>query len=122
MATKCVTKREKRIRRHKRIRKNIAGTAACPRFCVSCTLKHIYLQIINDELKSTLLSVSTKDKEFVGSGSKANLAGAAVLGRLLGERAVKAGVGKVIFDRGGFKYHGRVKALAEAARKAGLKF
>lgn len=116
------TVKDKRTRRHLRIRKNISGTADCPRMCVSVTASNIYVQFIDDVKGVTLASCSTLDKEFKGTDSKANVAGAQVLGKIAAERAKAAGVTSVVFDRSGFRYHGKVKAIAEAAREAGLKF
>ena len=114
---------EKRIRRHKRIRKKIVGTEARPRFCVYRGLANIHAQLIDDINEKTLLSVSTEDKSFkkelaYGGNAKA----AQMLGEFLAEKAKKKGITEVIFDRAGFHYHGRVKALAESAREHGLKF
>ncbi len=117
------TSREARIRRHLRVRKKVSGTSSRPRLCVFRSLKHIYAQIINDEEGRTLVSASSLDpeirEELVG---KTKTEKAKVVGTLLGKRAKELGVEVVAFDRGGYKYHGRVKALAEGAREAGLKF
>ena len=116
-------KTKKRIRRHKRIRKKVFGSEGRPRLCVYRGLANIHAQLIDDINEKTLLSVSTKDKSFkkelaYGGNAKA----AQVLGELLVEKAKKKGITEVIFDRAGFHYHGRVKALAESAREHGLKF
>lgn len=116
------TKKDKRQRRHMRIRKNIAGTAECPRLSVCFTAKNIYAQLINDDEGHTMASASSLEKAFSEAGAKPNVEGAKLIGKLIGEKAVKAGVTAVVFDRGGFSYHGRVKALADAARETGLKF
>lgn len=113
----------KRIRRHKRIRRKIFGTKIRPRLCVYRGLANIRAQLIDDMTEKTLLSVSTYDKDFkkkpaCGGNAKA----AEALGELLAERAKKKGIIEVVFDRAGFLYHGRVKALAESARKHGLRF
>ncbi len=115
-------KNELRARRHLRIRKKVSGTAAKPRFCVSVTAHHIYCQFIDDEAGKTLAAASTLAKDFKGEGRTANLDGAVVLGKLAAEAAKKVNISEVVFDRSGFRYHGRVKAIAEAAREAGLKF
>ena len=112
-----------RQRRHQRVRAKIAGTAARPRLCVFRSLSHIYAQVIDDEKGHTLVAASTLDKEIKGSAdNKAKSAEAELVGSLVAKRALSQGVEQVVFDRGGYKYHGRVKALAEAARQAGLKF
>jgi large subunit ribosomal protein L18 len=100
----------------------VSGTAAVPRLAVCCTSKHIYVQLIDDDSGHTIASASTLGGEFVKAKAKANVEGAALLGKLAAERAIAAKVEKVVFDRGGFAYHGKVKAVAEAAREAGLKF
>jgi len=112
-----------RQRRHQRVRAKVAGTAARPRLCVFRSLNHIYAQVINDEQGHTLVTASTLDPEIKsGADSQAKSARAGLVGSLLAKRALDNGVKEVVFDRGGYKYHGRVKALAEAARQAGLKF
>ncbi|MDD5698177.1 MAG: 50S ribosomal protein L18 [Victivallaceae bacterium] len=120
--TICKTKQQKRLRRHLRLRKKIAGTAACPRFCVSVTANNIYCQFINDEQGVTLATASTLEKAFKEQNLRPNLEGAARLGKLAAEKAKAANISEVVFDRSGFAYHGRVKAIAEAARENGLKF
>jgi len=101
----------------------VSGTAERPRLCVYRSLDHIYAQVIDDRAGKTLVSASTADKEtkksLKGGG---NVAAAKVVGKAIADRAKAAGVSKVVFDRGGYKYHGRVKALADAAREAGLEF
>ncbi len=114
--------KEQRMRRHLRIRKKISGTAQCPRFCVSITANNIYCQFIDDEKGATLAAVSSLDSEFKSENARPNLAGAALLGRLAAKRAQSAGISAVVYDRSGYRYHGRVKAIAEAAREQGLKF
>jgi large subunit ribosomal protein L18 len=116
------TKQQKRFRRHLRIRKKIAGTAACPRFCVSITANNIYCQFIDDEQGVTIAMTSTLDQSFKDQNAKANTEGAALLGKLAAEKAKAVKISEVVFDRSGFAYHGRVKAIAEAARANGLKF
>jgi len=109
-----------RTRIHRRIRRKLAGTAERPRLCVYRSLHHIYAQVIDDAAGMTLASASSAEKGAKASGG--NVAGAKVVGKLLAERAKEKGIGKVVFDRGGYLYHGRVKALADAAREAGLEF
>ncbi len=106
---------------HKRIRKDVRGNAERPRLAVFRSLRHIYAQVIDDTSGRTLLSAGTGEKESPAK-SGGNIAAAGGIGKLIAERAKKAGIEQVVFDRGGHRYHGRVKALAEAARKAGLKF
>ena len=116
------SKKELRERRHLRIRKSIQGTAGRPRFVVSVTTNNIYCQFIDDENGVTLASVGTLSTSFKEAGAKPNMDGAALLGKLAAEAAVKANVKQVVFDRCGYRYHGRVKAIAEAARANGLEF
>ena len=112
-----------RRRVHARVRTKVSGTTERPRLCVYRSLGHIYAQVIDDRTGKTLVSASSVDKEtkknLKGGG---NVAAAKVIGKAIAERAKSAGLSKVVFDRGGYKYHGRVKALADAAREAGLKF
>jgi len=112
-----------RQRIHMRIRQVIAGTSERPRLCVFRSLRHIHAQVIDDAEGRTLASASSIDsevrKQIKGGG---NIAAAKIIGKVLAERAKAAGVDKVVFDRGGYQYHGRVRALADAAREAGLKF
>jgi large subunit ribosomal protein L18 len=114
-------KRDARLRRHRRVRKNVAGSASRPRLAVYRSNKHIAAQVIDDGDGRTLASASTYETG-VGSGGTSNKAAAGDVGRLVAERAKAAGISKVVFDRGGFLYHGRVAAVAEAAREAGLEF
>ena len=116
-------KRIQRKRRHRRVRKRVVGTAERPRLNVFRSLKHIYAQIIDDERGHTLVAASTEDPEVrdqIAGMAKTTQAG--VVGGLLAQRAHAAGIAKVVFDRGGYRYHGRVKALAEAAREGGVAF
>jgi len=113
--------RELRIRRHKRVRKNVAGTTARPRVAIFRSHKQISAQIIYDTRGVTLAAVSTLEAEL-SSISGANIAGATAAGALLAERAKAAGITTVVFDRGGFAYHGRVAAFADALRAGGLEF
>ena len=112
--------REARLRRHKRVRKKIKGTPERPRLVVFRSLSHIYAQVIDDTSGRTLLSASSVDKDFPSDKRGSNIEGAEVVGRLVAEKAKVKGVTRVVYDRGGYIYHGRVKALAEGARKAGL--
>ena len=109
-----------RKKRHKRVRSKISGTPERPRLNVFRSEKHIYAQIIDDANGVTLCSASSVEKDFEGSGS--NKEAARVVGQNVAGRAVKKGIENVVFDRGGYIYHGRVKELAEAAREGGLKF
>ncbi len=109
-----------RIKRHKRVRKNISGTAARPRLNVFRSLNNIYAQIIDDEKGVTLVSASSMDKGFENYGG--NIEAATAVGKAVAEKAIAAGITEVVFDRGGYVYHGRVAALAEGAREGGLKF
>jgi large subunit ribosomal protein L18 len=110
-----------RDRRHHRVRKKVAGTSARPRLAVFRSNKHIVAQVIDDATGRTLAAASTIEKDL-RSGATGNKDAAKSVGRLVGERAKAAGVTTVVFDRGGFRYHGRVAALADAAREAGLEF
>jgi large subunit ribosomal protein L18 len=109
-----------RARVHRRIRRKLAGTAERPRLAVFRSVAHIYAQVIDDSQGATLVSASSVDKGARSNGG--NVAGAKVVGKLVAERAREKGIKSVVFDRGGFPYHGRVKALADAARAAGLEF
>ena len=112
-----------RYRRHRRVRVKVKGTASRQRLCVYRSLNHIYAQIIDDEKGHTLASASTLDPEIKAElNGKSKSAEAETVGTLLAKRALSNKIKQVAFDRGGYKYHGRVKALAEAARKGGLKF
>ena len=111
---------EARLKRHKRVRAKISGTAERPRLCVYRSNANISAQIIDDVAGVTLVSASTLEKSFEGLGS--NKAAARVVGKTIAERAVAKGITEVVFDRGGYLYHGRVSELAEGAREGGLKF
>lgn len=115
--------RQARLRRHRRVRKQVVGNGERPRLNVFRSLRHIYAQVIDDSVGHTLVSASTLDTDVrsMCSGLKKTEA-AQVVGRVVAERALAGGVTRVVFDRGGYQYHGRVRALAEAARKAGLEF
>ena len=139
-----IEKKQIRSRVHKRIRRKLSGTAARPRLAVFRSEAHIYAQVIDDGEGKTLVSASTVakvDSDAKGSGAKAgdakdgkakdgkakkanggNVAAAKTIGKLVAERAQEKGIKSVVFDRGGFQYHGRIKALADAAREAGLEF
>ena len=110
----------KRDRRHKRLRFKINGTPERPRLCVFRSEKHIYAQIIDDVAGNTLVAAASNEKGFEGSGS--NKEGARAVGKLVAERALAKGIDTVVFDRGGYVYHGRVQELADGAREGGLKF
>jgi len=111
-----------RERRHTRVRASISGTSAKPRMNVFRSLNHIYVQVIDDSNSTTLAAAGTLDEAIKKSGKKTKTEEAKAVGKLLAERAVEKGIKQVVFDRGGYQYHGRVKALADAAREAGLKF
>ena len=112
-----------RIRRHKRVRKHISGTPEKPRLCVYRSLTDIYAQVIDDEAGATVVAASSIDKDLRGQMSgKTKTEQARLVGEAVAERAKTAGVTQVVFDRGGFKYIGRVKALADGAREGGLEF
>lgn len=116
----ALSKLERRQRIKHRIRKIITGTATKPRLSVFRSNKEIYAQLVDDKTGTTLVSVSSRDKEVESTGSKSDIA--ISVGKSIADKAIKAGVETVAFDRNGFLYHGRVKALADAAREAGLKF
>ncbi|MCQ2531973.1 MAG: 50S ribosomal protein L18 [Saccharofermentans sp.] len=118
-----IDKNEIRKRKHLRVRKKISGTSECPRLCVYRSNSHIYAQVIDDVNGATIASASSLDKDIksaVSNGS--NVEAAQQVGKLVAERALAKDVKEVVFDRGGYVYHGRVAALAEAAREAGLSF
>ncbi|MBQ2606366.1 MAG: 50S ribosomal protein L18 [Clostridiales bacterium] len=118
-----IDKNKIRKRKHVRVRKKISGTADCPRLCVYRSNSHIYAQIIDDEAGVTLVSASSLDKDIKGELSNgSNIQAASAVGKLVAERAAAKEIKDVVFDRGGYLYHGRVQALAEAAREAGLNF
>lgn len=116
-------RKEARQKRHLKIRNRVAGTAERPRLNIYRSLQHIYAQVINDENGATLVSASTKDKELQEKAAYGgNIAAAKIVGEVIAKRALDKGISKVVFDRGGFIYHGRVAALAASAREAGLEF
>ena len=110
-----------RMRRHRRVRKKVTGTGERPRLAVYRSNRHVVAQVIDDETGRTVAAASSVEQELRDANT-GNKTGAAVVGRLVAERAKAAGVSRVVFDRGGFRYHGRVAALADAARQAGLEF
>ena len=115
----ALTKAEHRVRRHRRVRKKVSGTAERPRLAVFRSNKHIYVQAIDDLSGRTIASASTMEADL-RSSTGATVDAAKKVGKLVGERAKAAGVSTVVFDRGGFKYHGRIAAVADGAREAGL--
>jgi large subunit ribosomal protein L18 len=117
-------KKESRLKRKKRVRKKIKGSSERPRLTVFKTSRHIYAQIIDDSNGRTLLSASTISKDILSKaqGIGGNIKGAKLIGETIGKKGKEKGIGEVVFDRNGFLYHGRVKALADAARENGLKF
>ena len=119
--TQVASRGAARQKRHERIRLHLAGTPGRPRLAVFRSLNHIYAQVIDDASGRTLAAASTVEKELKGSSST-KTEEAAVVGRLVAERAKAAGIERVVFDRAGFRYHGRIKSFADAAREAGLEF
>lgn len=120
---KTKTARAARIRRHKRVRRKVRGTAQRPRLCVFRSLSHIYAQVIDDDAGRTLVAASDLEPEARSQvDGKTKNEVARLVGGLVGKRATEHGIDQVVFDRGGYKHHGRVKALADAAREAGLRF
>ena len=114
---------EMREKKHMRIRNRFSGTAECPRLAVFRSNNHMYAQIIDDTVGNTLVSASTLEKEIKAELNKTNdVEAAAYLGKVIAKRAMDKGISEVVFDRGGFLYHGKIEALAEAAREAGLVF
>ncbi|HVJ47521.1 50S ribosomal protein L18 [Desulfitobacterium sp.] len=118
-----VDRKQIRLKKHKRVRKSMFGTAERPRLAIFRSLNHIYAQVINDDLGVTLAAASSLDPEFKTAGvAGGNIEGASKVGELVAKRAIEKGVSTVVFDRGGNLYHGRISALAGAAREAGLNF
>ncbi|MBC8412478.1 MAG: 50S ribosomal protein L18 [Nitrospira sp.] len=118
-----LNREESRKSRHSRVRKKVSGTADKPRMNVYRSIKHIYVQVVDDTAGVTLASASTADKELKGKVSTGgNIESAKTVGTLIAQRLVGKGLKKVVFDRGGYLYHGRIKALADAAREGGLEF
>jgi large subunit ribosomal protein L18 len=119
----ALSKNESRRKRHARLRRKLSGSAERPRLLVRRTLHHIYATVVDDSKGRTLVAASTREKDLAdGLSSKTNLAAAEKIGEAIAAKAKEAGITQVVFDRSGLKYHGRVKALADAARKAGLEF
>lgn len=114
------SRRDIRLRIHKRIRSRVAGTPERPRLVVFRSVNHIYAQVIDDQQGHTLAAAGSTEKDMRGKGG--NVDGAKLIGKAVAERAKEKGITKVVFDRGGYLYHGRIKALADAARQAGLEF
>ena len=117
---KLVDRAKARARRHARVRAKVSGTAACPRLNVFRSAKHIHAQVIDDVTGTTLCAASSMEKGFEGNGG--NVEGAKKVGEMLASACKEKGIEEVVFDRGGYVYHGRVQALAEGAREGGLKF
>lgn len=120
---KKVSRSEVRVKKHMRVRNHLAGTSARPRLAVFRSNNHMYAQIIDDSVGNTLVSASTVEKSVKAELEKTNdVDAAAYVGKVIAERALEKGIKSVIFDRGGFVYHGKIQALADAAREAGLEF
>ena len=120
---KTVNRKEQTRKRHQRVRLKISGDAQWPRLAVYRSTKHIYAQVIDDVAQNTIVSASTLDAELKGKlNGTGNKEAAKLVGELVAKRAIEKGITEVVFDRGGYIYHGRVKELADAAREAGLKF
>ena len=117
-----LTRKQQRMKRHWRIRRKVFGTKSIPRMSVCVTGKHFYVQFIDDEVGHTLKYISTLDKKLRSENIRANCDGAEKIGTIAAKEALAAGVTRIVFDRGGFKYHGCIKKIADAARKAGLQF
>ena len=122
MSNVAQQRRNGRIIRHRRVRKKIPGTAARPRLAVYRSNNHLTLQVIDDDAARTLVAASTTEAAIRGDGSGGTVEAATRLGTLVAERAKAAGIEQVVFDRGGYRYHGRIAAVATAAREAGLEF
>ncbi len=122
MSNKLTHRKAIRNRLHIRLRNKVSGIPARPRLSVNFTGQHIYAQIIDDDAGKTLVSVMTTEKELAGTKLRPNVKSAEQVGKLIAERAQSKNIKQVVFDRGGFRYHGKVKALAEAARTGGLQF
>ena len=122
MSKVAQARRTGRLRRHRRVRKKIHGTALRPRLAVFRSNKHLSVQLIDDDARVTLAAASTNEADLRANGSGASVEAATRVGTLVAERAKAAGIEKVVFDRGGFAYHGRIAAVASAAREAGLEF
>ncbi|SHH84590.1 large subunit ribosomal protein L18 [Clostridium collagenovorans DSM 3089] len=120
MSNKC-DRSAARVRRHMRVRKKISGTTERPRLCVFRSERNIYAQIVDDAMGTTLVSASSLDKDFAEKAGS-NKEAARMVGAMIAKKAIDKGITEVVFDRGGFIYHGRVQELAEGAREAGLQF
>ena len=118
----ALSKRDRRLRIRKRIRKRISGTAEIPRMSVFRSNKHIYVQLIDDISEKTIIAASSADKGLIENNKAKKEEIAAIVGKKIAEKAKDKKISEIVFDRGGYLYHGRVKALADAARKEGLKF
>lgn len=118
----ATSKNLQRVKRHARLRKKVIGTAERPRLQIHRTLHHIYAAVIDDARGHTLVSASTREKDLTGLESRTNVDAARKIGETIGRKAKAAGINSVVFDTSGLKYHGRVAALADAAREAGLEF
>ena len=120
---KIRTLREAKIRRHLRLRQRVRGTEARPRLCVFRSLNHIYAQVVDDTHGVTLAAASTQDKDIrEETGGRRKSERSRLVGAAIAQKALSGGITSVVFDRGGYRYHGRIKAVAEAARESGLKF
>ena len=119
---KKLDRNKARIKRHMRTFKRLRGTAELPRLCVFKSLKNIYVQVIDDNASNTLLGVNAKSKDYKGPEKPTSKEGAAALGKLVAAKCLEKKILSVVFDRNGYAYHGRIQALADAAREAGLKF
>ncbi|MBF8299196.1 MAG: rplR [Dehalococcoidia bacterium] len=122
MGQESKTRRRARVLRHDRLRKKLSGTEERPRLCVFRSLNNIYAQIIDDSQGKTLVSASSLENELKEAGKKTKKDTAKAVGQLVAQRATTAGIAAVVFDRGGYQYHGRVQVLADAAREGGLRF
>jgi large subunit ribosomal protein L18 len=118
----AISKNLQRVKRHARLRRKVVGTAERPRLQIHRTLHHIYATVVDDSKGHTLVAASTREKELAGLESRTNVAAARKVGETIGRKAKAAGINAVVFDTSGLKYHGRVAALADAAREAGLEF
>jgi large subunit ribosomal protein L18 len=117
-----IDRQAERVKRHRRLRKRVQGTGDRPRLCVSKSLRHVYVQLIDDSTGRTLVAASTLDPELREAARGCTIPSAAKVGELLSRRAKEQGIGTVVFDRGGYRYHGVVASLADACRKGGLEF
>ena len=117
-----IDRKIERAKRHRRVRKRVSGNPGCPRLCVTRSLRHIYAQLIDDNAGKTLAAASTLDAELRKAVNGCNIASAKQVGALIAERGRSRGIESIVFDRGGYPYHGVVAALADAAREGGLRF